>query len=58
MAETKKEQRADKYLVRFKAGQRGRIKESAARNNRTMNAEVLLLIERGMEVLYGEKPPH
>lgn len=46
---------SDKYIVRFKDGMRSKIKEHAARNNRTMNAEILSLLEKGMEVLYGEK---
>lgn len=34
---------------------RSTIKQRAARNNRTMNAEIVFLIEKGMEVTYGEK---
>lgn len=47
-------QKEDKYLVRLKDGQRNLIKQNAAKNNRTMNAEVLSLLEKGMEALYGE----
>lgn len=45
----------DKYIVRFKEGMRSTIKQRAAANNRTMNAEIVFLIEKGMEVCYGEK---
>lgn len=57
MTEAKKQVRqpADKYIVRFKEGMRSTIKQRAARNNRTMNAEILCLIEKGMEINYGEK---
>lgn len=57
MTEAKKQVRqpADKYIVRFKEGMRSTIKQRAARNNRTMNAEIVFLIEKGMEVTYGEK---
>jgi Arc-like DNA binding domain len=48
-------QNGEKYLVRFKPGQRSLIKQNAAKNNRTMNAEVLSLLEKGMEACYGEK---
>lgn len=46
---------ADRYLIRFKEGMRSTIKQRAARNNRTMNAEIIFLIEKGMEIVYGEK---
>ena len=46
---------ADRYLVRLKPGQRSLIKQNAAKNNRTMNAEILSLLEKGMELTYGEK---
>lgn len=57
MPEAKKQvrQQGDKYIVRFKEGMRSTIKQRAAANNRTMNAEIVFLIEKGMEVIYGEK---
>lgn len=55
MKNTSPAQTADKYLVRLKPGQRSTIKQNAAKNNRTMNAEILSLMEKGMEVIYGEK---
>lgn len=48
-------EKADRYLIRFKEGMRSTIKQQAAKANRTMNAEILFLIEKGMEVAYGEK---
>lgn len=50
-------QMADRYLVRFKQGMRSTIKQRAAGNNRTMNAEILFLLEKGMEIVYGESRP-
>lgn len=55
MKNTSPSQTADRYLVRLKPGQRSTIKQNAAKNNRTMNAEILALLEKGMEILYGEK---
>lgn len=57
MTEAKKQvrQQGDKYIVRFKTGMRSAIKQRAAQANRTMNAEIIFLIEKGMEVTYGEK---
>lgn len=57
MTEAKKQvsQPADKYLLRLKPGMRSTIKQRAAANNRTMNAEMISLLEKGMEVCYGEK---
>lgn len=46
---------AERFIVRLKDGQRSLIKQNAAKNNRTMNAEFLSLLEKGMEALYGEK---
>lgn len=52
--QTTPSQESDKYLVRFKDGMRSTIKSQAAQNNRTMNAEILTLLEKGMEVCYEE----
>lgn len=46
---------ADRYLLRLKPGMRSTIKQHAAANNRTMNAEMISLLEKGMEICYGEK---
>lgn len=55
MTNTSPSKTADRYLVRLKPGQRRLIKQNAAKNNRTMNAEILCLLEKGMEIIYGEK---
>lgn len=55
MDQKSKAQAADRYIVRFKTGMRSAIKQRAAQANRTMNAEIIFLIEKGMEVTYGEK---
>lgn len=45
----------DRFILRFHdEGQRAAIKARAATNNRSMNAEVLVLIERGVRA--SEKP--
>ncbi len=42
---------ADKYMLRFHTdGLRKTIKARAALNERTLNAEILYLIKRGLEV--------
>jgi hypothetical protein len=38
----------EQFIVRFPAGMRERLKQIAAENRRSMNAELLLLIERGL----------
>jgi hypothetical protein len=44
----------DKYVLRFeRKGQRAALKAQAALNRRSLNAEILLLIDRGQEALYG-----
>lgn len=46
----------DRFILRFPSeGQRDQIKAQAARNHRSMNAEVLYLIERGWEAVYGKQ---
>jgi len=40
---------ADKFIVRLPAGMRARIAESAKSNNRSMNAEVVGLLQQAME---------
>lgn len=42
-------QSGDKFILRFHGeGQRSEIKARAALNKRSMNAEILLLIEQGL----------
>lgn len=55
MTNTSPSKTADRYLLRLKPGQRSLIKQNAAKNNRTMNAEIISLLEKGMEITYGEK---
>lgn len=38
----------DQYMMRFPAGMREQVKEIAARNRRTMNSEIVLMIERAL----------
>lgn len=40
----------DKYIIRFPDGMRDRIRASAEANNRSMNAEIVKLIEEGYEL--------
>lgn len=40
----------DRYILRFReSGQRAVLKERAARNHRSLNAEILCLIDRALE---------
>lgn len=39
----------DKYVVRFPDGLRDRLKEAAAANKRSMNAEIAFLLERSLQ---------
>lgn len=42
----------DRYIVRFRCqDQREALKQRAARNHRTMNAEILHLIEAGLRAV-------
>lgn len=51
-AVTEKRDGKDKFIVRFSSEQqRAEIKARAALNRRTMNAEVLFLIEKGLEAI-------
>ncbi len=42
-------QDADKYIIRFPDGLRARVKAQAQHNRRSMNAEIVLMIEAGLE---------
>lgn len=47
---------ADKFLMRFhQDGLRRELKVRAAQNERTLNAEILFLIKRGLDVVKQEK---
>lgn len=51
---------ADQYIVRFPEGLRDLIKEAAARNRRSMNAEMIFHLEKAMlineaRILFGDK---
>ncbi|MFP1681301.1 Arc family DNA-binding protein [Alloalcanivorax sp. C16-1] len=39
---------AEKFVVRFPSGMRGRITEIAARNHRSMNAEIVARIQHSL----------
>ena len=41
---------ADRYVIRFPAGWRDAIKVEAAKNRRSMNAEILNAIETAMRI--------
>lgn len=55
MNEKQLEQQGDKYTVRFPPGLRNDIKVKASQSHRTMNAEILFLIEQGRKAVYGEQ---
>lgn len=41
----------DQYIVRFPDGMRDRLKEEAAKNNRSMNAEILARLEESFDTV-------
>ncbi len=46
----------DRFIVRFhSAGQRASLKERAQANMRTLNAELLFLIEAGIRTIDGQQ---
>jgi len=45
MAQDRTPQDQDKYVLRFPDGMRERIKDAAAENNRSMNAEIVARLE-------------
>lgn len=49
MAQDSKSRKLDQYIVRFPDGMRERIKAAAEKNNRSMNAEIVKLIDEGFE---------
>ncbi|HCW16870.1 Arc family DNA-binding protein [Achromobacter sp.] len=49
-------QAADKYIIRLPDGLRARVKAQAARNRRSMNAEIVLMIERALEIAHPDLP--
>jgi plasmid stability protein len=50
-------QLADRFILRFhNDGQRRALKERAARNMRSLNAELLYLIEKGVEAVDTKVP--
>ncbi|NHZ62641.1 Arc family DNA-binding protein [Massilia genomosp. 1] len=40
----------EQFILRFPAGMRAQLKNIAAANRRSLNAELLLMIERGLAV--------
>jgi len=47
----------EKYILRFEqAGHRERIKQQAAQAKRSLNAQLLVLIEAGEQALYPQEP--
>ncbi|NML61794.1 Arc family DNA-binding protein [Massilia sp. RP-1-19] len=45
---TRAAQAGEKYILRFDAGLKAKLKARAAQNRRSLNAELLLLIESGL----------
>lgn len=46
---------SDQFAVRFPSGLRDRIKDMAAQNRRSMNAEIVFHLENAIGVAAGEK---
>jgi len=49
-------QLADKYVLRMPDGMRDKINERARANNRSMNAEIVLLLQQAMDGLPSTGP--
>lgn len=49
MADERKTQPGDKYIVRFPDGMRDQIAEAAKNNNRSMNAEIVARLQQSFE---------
>ncbi len=51
------QEKADKYILRFeKPGHRARLKAQAALEKRTLNKQILLLIEAGERAIERQQP--
>lgn len=56
MTEDNQQAGKDRFIVRFhSAGQRAALKARAQANMRTLNAELLFLIDAGIRAVDGEK---
>lgn len=57
MTLTKKEQSGDKYILRFeKPDHRDRLKKIAAAEKRSLNKQILILLEAGEKAQYLQTP--
>jgi hypothetical protein len=48
---------SDQFTLRFPDGMRAQVKEIAERNRRTTNAELIFLIEQGINAVHGQPNP-
>jgi len=46
---------SDQFTLRFPDGMRNKVKKAASRNRRSMNSELIFLIENGMQLAYAKK---
>lgn len=46
---------ADQFVLRLGDGKRPELKLLASQSRRSMNAEILMLIDKGIEAVYGSK---
>jgi len=49
-------EQAERFIVRFPEGMRDEIKELAEKNRRSMNAEIVAWLEKGLEQQNQQKP--
>ena len=49
-------QQGDKYILRLPDGMRAKISELAKANNRSMNAEIVLMLQQAMDARAGGTP--
>ena len=52
-SETAINRESSKFMLRFPNGLRQKIKEMAANNRRSMNAELIIIIEKGIKSVDG-----
>ena len=50
----KTSRQSDQFTLRFPDGMRDQVKEIAQRNRRTANAELIFLIEQGINAVHGK----
>lgn len=56
MSQDSPSRKLDQYIVRFPDGMRDRLKDAAAVNNRSLNAEIIARLERSFDPMAHIEP--